>query len=59
MSGYVDECILQIIKVTVFKSAIPILVNEVKDSKAKVVRERYYTEFHVIVIIVIILTTDV
>lgn len=40
MSGFVDECIIEMIKHSAFKSAIPIMVNEVKDSKAKFVREK-------------------
>ena len=40
MSGYVDECILLLISNVTFKSAIQLVVNEVKDNKAKYVRER-------------------
>lgn len=40
MSGYVDECILMMIKFTAFKSAIPVLAQEVAFNKAKQVRER-------------------
>lgn len=40
MSGYVDECILEMIKHSTFKSAIPSIVNEIVNSKAKNLRER-------------------
>jgi hypothetical protein len=40
MSGYVDECIIQLIKRATFKSCVPVLVQEIKDNKAKQVRER-------------------
>lgn len=40
LSGYVDDCIITMIKNAVFKSAIPQLLQEVKDNKAKAVRER-------------------
>ena len=40
MSGYVDNAVLTIIKNTTFKSCIPSLVSEIRDSKAKMVRER-------------------
>jgi hypothetical protein len=40
MSGFVDECIMNMIKNTTFKTGIHILVSEIRDSKAKVVRER-------------------
>lgn len=40
MSGYVDECILEMIKHSTFKSAIPSIVNEIINSKAKNLRER-------------------
>ena len=40
MSGYVDNAILTMIKNTIFKSCIPSLVSEIRDSKAKMVRER-------------------
>lgn len=40
MSGYVDNAILTIIKNSTFKSCIPSLVSEIRDSKAKMVRER-------------------
>ena len=39
MSGYVDNAILAMIKNTIFKSCLPILVLEIKESKAKLVRE--------------------
>lgn len=40
MSGFVDECIILLIRHCVFKNAIPTLVSEVKDNKAKQVREK-------------------
>ena len=40
MSGYVDECILSIIRYTVFKTGIITIATEVKENKAKVVREK-------------------
>lgn len=46
MSGYVDECIMNMIKNTTFKTGIHILVNEIKESKAKIVRERALVRVH-------------
>jgi hypothetical protein len=40
MSSYVDECIFQMIKFTPFKSALPLLTQEARENKAKVVREK-------------------
>lgn len=40
MAGYVDQCIMSIIKNVTFKSAIVLLTNEIKDSKAKIFREK-------------------
>ena len=40
MSGYVDNCIMYIIKHTTFKTCLPILFHEIKENKAKFVRER-------------------
>lgn len=40
MSGYVDECIFQMIRLTTFKSGIPILAQEIKENKSKLVREK-------------------
>jgi len=40
MSGFVDECIISMIKNTTFKTGIHTLLMEIKESKAKVVRER-------------------
>eukprot|EP01041_Mallomonas_annulata_P007250 gene7250-14786_t len=39
-SGYVDECIISIIRSCTFKSGIPMIVREIKEHKAKYVRER-------------------
>eukprot|EP00428_Durinskia_dybowskii_P062261 CAMPEP_0170367926 /NCGR_PEP_ID=MMETSP0117_2-20130122/7183_1 /TAXON_ID=400756 /ORGANISM="Durinskia baltica, Strain CSIRO CS-38" /LENGTH=788 /DNA_ID=CAMNT_0010622557 /DNA_START=256 /DNA_END=2622 /DNA_ORIENTATION=+ len=39
-SGYIDECIIHLIKHVTFKSAIILVMHEVKESKSKVVRER-------------------
>lgn len=40
MSGFVDNCIIHIIKHTTFKSGLPVLISELKENKAKFVRER-------------------
>ena len=40
MSGYVDECILSIIRSTSFKSGLAVILNEFRDSKSKQIRER-------------------
>jgi hypothetical protein len=40
MSGYVDDCVIHLIRNVVFKSAITPLLTEVKESKAKAFRER-------------------
>ncbi len=40
MSGFVDNCIIHVIKHTTFKSGLPVLINELKENKAKFVRER-------------------
>lgn len=40
MSGYVDECIITLIRNAIFKTAIPTLLLVVRDNKAKMVRER-------------------
>lgn len=40
MSGYVDDCIQNLIRYCTFKTGIPLLVMEIKDSKAKLVREK-------------------
>jgi CLASP N terminal len=40
MSGYVDNAIMTMIKNSTFKSCIPLLVCEIRDSKAKLVREK-------------------
>ena len=39
MSGYVDECIISLIRHTTFKSAISLIVADIKDSRSKGVRE--------------------
>ena len=39
-AGYADECILSIIRTCSFKSSIPLIAKEIKESKAKFVRER-------------------
>ena len=39
ISGYVDSAIISLIKNSTFKSFIPILIQEVKESKSKLVRE--------------------
>ncbi len=40
MSGYVDDCICSMIKNVTFKHCLPLIVNEIKECKAKLVRER-------------------
>jgi hypothetical protein len=40
MSGYVDECIMSMIRNTTFKSGVQTICNEFKDSKSKPMRER-------------------
>lgn len=40
MHGYVDECIINLIKNATFRTAIPTILAEIKESKAKIVRER-------------------
>ena len=40
ISGYVDECIITIIRNTTFKIGITIIINELYISKAKIYRER-------------------
>ena len=39
-SGYIDECIVHLIKHVTFKVAIVLIVHEIKESKAKLLRER-------------------
>jgi len=39
-SGYIDECIVHLIKRVTFKSAIVLVMHEIKESKSKVLRER-------------------
>ena len=40
MSSYIDECIISIIRQTPFKSGLVSILNEVRESKSKHVRER-------------------
>jgi hypothetical protein len=40
MSGYVDDCIQNMIRYCTFKSCIPLILMEIKDNKAKIVREK-------------------
>lgn len=40
MSGYVDECIQSMIRYCTFKTGIPVITMEIKESKAKMVREK-------------------
>lgn len=40
MSGYVDECILSLIRTCPFKSGLASILTEIKDSKSKHMRER-------------------
>jgi hypothetical protein len=39
-SGYIDECIVLLIKHVTFKCAIVHVMHEIKESKSKTVRER-------------------
>jgi len=39
-SGYIDECIVHLIKRVTFKSAIILFMHEIKDSMSKILRER-------------------
>ena len=39
-SGYIDECIVHLIKHVTFKCAIVLVMHEIKESKAKLMRER-------------------
>ncbi len=45
MSGYVDECIVTMIRHSTFKSAIPLIAIEIRENKAKYVRERCLVRF--------------
>ena len=40
ISGYVDDCILNLIKNSTFKTGISLLILEFRENKAKIVRER-------------------
>lgn len=40
MSGYVDECILSMIRHVTFKNGLTVMLSEMRDSKSKVARER-------------------
>ncbi len=40
MSGYVDECIISMIRNTQFKTGLSNIVNEIKESKSKQMHER-------------------
>jgi hypothetical protein len=40
MSGYVDECIISMLQHTTFKSAIPVIIGEYRESKSKAAREK-------------------
>mmetsp|Transcript_15751 Transcript_15751/g.23673 ORF Transcript_15751/g.23673 Transcript_15751/m.23673 type:complete len:588 (-) Transcript_15751:65-1828(-) len=39
MSGYVNECIISLIRHTTFKSAIPLIIGDINNSRSKGVRE--------------------
>jgi hypothetical protein len=39
-SGYIDECIVHLIKHVTFKGAIVLIMHEIKESKSKAMRER-------------------
>jgi hypothetical protein len=38
-SGYIDECIIHLIKHVTFKGAIVLIMHEIKESKSKAMRE--------------------
>ena len=48
MSAYVDDCIRNMIGVSNFRGCIPLIVMEIKESKAKGVRERCIDYVHLI-----------
>jgi uncharacterized Zn finger protein len=55
MSGYVDDCISTMIKYSVFKSAVIPICTEVKENKAKIVREKCLVSFIIIILFFILL----
>jgi hypothetical protein len=40
MSGYVDDCIISLIRHTTFRSSIQLITTEARESRSKGVRER-------------------
>ena len=40
MSGYVDDCIISLIRHTTFKSSIQLITTEARESRSKGARER-------------------
>jgi hypothetical protein len=40
MSNYVDDCIISLIRHTTFRSSIPLITTEARESRSKGVRER-------------------
>lgn len=51
MSGYVDECILDIIKNTAYKQCMSLLIAEIKENKAKFVREKCFEYINEVLLI--------
>lgn len=49
MSGYVDECIISLIRHTTFKSSIHLITTETKESKSKGARERCMVRIIIII----------
>jgi hypothetical protein len=44
-SGYIDECVVHLIKHVTFKGAIVLFMHEIKESKSKIMRERCLVSF--------------
>ena len=49
-SGYIDECIMHLIKHVTFKCAIVHIMHEIKESKSKLLRERCLVSLFIIYI---------
>jgi hypothetical protein len=45
MSGFADDCIISMIRHSTFKVSIPVIINELKESKAKTLRERCLVKY--------------
>lgn len=53
-SGYIDECIMHLIKHVTFKCAIVHIMHEIKESKSKLLRERCLVSHFIIYITIYI-----